>query len=181
MELMKRWTTLLKADAHGMVDALEDPSRILRQNLRDARTEVLRKRCRLQALEAEERDLLAENRHLEGRIEELERDIELALAKDEETLARASIKKLLPVRRRQGQVARRREALERERGELAERLSQQEVELADLEQRVRGYLAQGQEPDGVGRDLWDAWTVTEEDIDMELLHRRHRPRDEGGV
>lgn len=46
MSLFDRLSTLLRADVHGMVDALEDPSLILRQALREAEGELVRKRAR---------------------------------------------------------------------------------------------------------------------------------------
>ena len=40
MSLWTRWTTLIRADAHGVVDALEDKALVLRQHLRDAAVDV---------------------------------------------------------------------------------------------------------------------------------------------
>ncbi len=57
MGLMTRLTTLAKADAHGVVDALEDKALTLRQHVREAGAELDRKRCRIEALEAEDQEL----------------------------------------------------------------------------------------------------------------------------
>ena len=53
MKLFDRMTTLIKADAHGVVDALEERSLLLRQHLREAELELLQKRARVEALTEE--------------------------------------------------------------------------------------------------------------------------------
>ena len=50
MKLFDRMTTLIKADAHGVVDALEERSLLLRQHVREAELELLQKRARVEAL-----------------------------------------------------------------------------------------------------------------------------------
>jgi len=47
VSFLARLGTLARADAHGVVDALEDRTLVLRQNLREAAAE-LRKKNRLQ-------------------------------------------------------------------------------------------------------------------------------------
>lgn len=171
MGLMTRLSTLAKADAHGVVDALEDPSLMLRQHLREAGAEVTRKRCRLEALEAEIRDLQSEDQLLEERMKQLDEDVQLALAEDKEDLARFAIKKLLPLRRRRGQIAHRQAELDRRHGELSASLAGQQAEYENLEQRVKGFLAHRSQ-DGGAPFLADDWVVRDEDVDLELLRRK---------
>ena len=49
IRLRDRITTLLKADAHGLVESLEERSLLLKQYLREAEIELNRKRARLEA------------------------------------------------------------------------------------------------------------------------------------
>lgn len=173
MGLLSRLTTLAKADAHGVVDALEDKALILRQSVREAAAELDRKRCRVAAFDAEAKDLRADAERMAERVAALEGDVELALAGDQDPLARYAIKKLLPLRHGQRQIARRLEAIATERSELEAQLAEQQAEFELLEQRVRGYLAR-HDPEAGGTSAFTDLVVTDEDVELELLRRRSR-------
>ncbi|MCP3959909.1 MAG: hypothetical protein GY719_18855 [bacterium] len=171
MSLITRLSTLARADAHGVVDALEDKALMLRQHVREAGAELDRKRCRIEALEAEDQELRAEADRLRERMASLEEDVELALASGEDELARYAIRQLLPLRHGAAQIERRIEVLTGERGELEKRLAEQQAEFELLERRVKGYLARaGEEPGGVA--AYTTLMVTDEDVEIELLRRR---------
>ena len=51
MSIFKRIRTTVQADAHGVIDAIEDRALLLKQYLRDAETDLAKKRARLQQLE----------------------------------------------------------------------------------------------------------------------------------
>ena len=171
MNLLTRLTTLAKADAHGVVDALEDKALVLRQHLRAAGIELERKKCRIKALAAEDQDLRRETESYRERIAVLEADVELALSEGQEELARYAIKKLLPLRHGVQRIERRLEVLAEEQTNLETRLNDQQAEYELLEQRVRGYLARQGDDDGVAA-AYANQVVTEEDVEMELLRRR---------
>jgi phage shock protein A len=179
MSLFTRWSTLMRADAHGVVDALEDKALVLRQHLRDAAAELDRKRCRVEALDAEGRELEKEAGRIARRIESLDRDVAMALAGDQEDLARYAIKKLLPLRHGADEVERRRAEAAEERAELGERLAEQEAEYQLLESRVQGHLARLEREREGGRAFGLELVVTDEDVELELLRRR--PTAEGGA
>ncbi len=176
MGLLTRLSTLARADAHGVVDALEDRSLVLRQHLREAGAELDRKRCRLEALGAEDQDLRRESDRVRERIAALEDDVRLALAGGEEDLARYAIRKLLPQRHGLGRIERRLEVLAAERAEIEARLAEQEAEYERLEQRVRGHLARHGE-EGGGAAAYTDLVVTDEDVELELLRRRREPEE----
>ncbi len=171
MGLLTRLSTLAKADAHGVVDALEDKALVLRQQVREAASELDRKRCRITALEAEGKDLTVEAERIDERKAALEEDVELALAGDKDELARYAIKKLLPLRHGAAEIERRLEALAEERGGLEQQLAEQEAEFERLESRVKGYLARQGQDGGVVRAFTDL-AVTDQDVELELLRRR---------
>jgi len=173
MSFLDRLRTLLRADAHGVVDALEDQALLLRQHLRDAAAELDRKRALLSGLDAEERDLEAERRRLAGEVRALDEDVALALATGREDLARFTLKRLLPQRRRDRRLETRLAELRRERDELRPVLAEQEAAYAELERRVRGHLARlDQEAAGGSPLLFDDPVVTDEEVEIELLRRR---------
>ena len=174
MGFFSRLTTLLKADAHGVVDALEDRALLLRQHVREAAAELERKKSRLGAFEVEERDLVAEAAAIQQGQEKLEADVQLALDDDKEELARFAIRKLLPLGRRAASIERRLEALRCDRDELAAELERQEADLAELESRAQAYLSRLERPEGAHREGEACWwePVADEEVELELLRRR---------
>ena len=173
MGLLTRLSTLAKADAHGVVDALEDKALVLRQQVREAAAELDRKRCRIDALLAEDKDLRAQAERIAERKQALEEDVELALAGGQDELARYAIKKLLPLRHGATEIERRLEALAEERTGLEQQLAEQEAEFELLESRVKGFLArQGDPGDTGGVRAFTDLAVTDQDVELELMRRR---------
>lgn len=171
MGVFDRFLTLARADAHGVADALEDRALVLRQHLRDAAAELDRKRQRLAALAAEERDLGDEQRRLEEESRALDEDVALAIAGDKEELARFAVRKLLPLRYGARRVEERLTAVRREAEELAARLAEQEGAYAELERQVRGHLARLAQEEGERPWAWSEPVVSDEDVELELLRR----------
>lgn len=171
MGLMNRLNTLVKADAHGVVDAVEDRSLMLRQHVREAEAELHRKQACLAALGAEQKELEQEIPRLEEKKDHLEEDISLAMAQEKEELARFAIKKLLPLRRRSQAVRQRLDEANQEHQILSETLAEQQAEFETLRARVRGYLAQAGSSSELGEAFADP-IVEEEEVELELLRRR---------
>jgi phage shock protein A len=183
MSFLNRLATLAKADAHGVVDALEDKALLLRQHVREAGEELERKRSRIAALDTEEKDLVSRAAAISAKKASLDDDVRLALAEGEDDLARFAIKKLLPLDERLGSIGRRRETLAKERAELQEELGRQEAEYDELKERVRGYLASHGKDEpwaaGADGDLCGA-SVADEEVELELLRRKKAAVQEGG-
>lgn len=176
IKLFDRITTLLKADAHGMVESLEERSLLLKQYVREAEIELNQKRARLEALRDEEKRLREALAAREDELRSLEEDITLALAGGKEELARFAIRRLIP---RRTEVKALRAQIE-ERGEearlLAERVEAQQTQFETLRTRVRAELARGTDDATVPGWLGEP-VVADEEVELELLRRR----SEGGV
>lgn len=182
MGLLTRMTTLLRADAHGVVDALEDKALMLRQHVREAAAELARKKSRVEAMAAEDKELEAEAAAVDAEKEKLDGDVALALAEGKEDLARFAIRKLLPLARRTDSIERRREALRDERAELAQELERQQGEFERLEARARAYLDRARSPEARREGAGPWWEpVADEDVELELLRRRKDAAGKGGT
>jgi phage shock protein A len=168
LRLLDRIATLVRADAHGMGDALEERSLLLKQALRDAELALLERRARLDALEAETKRVAARGERRRTEIEALDADVALALGAERDELARFAIRKLLPLRREIAALDRESASLAAAHGALAEEVAAQEAELEELRARVRARLAT---PNGVG-DEPAAPPVDEAEVELELLRRR---------
>ena len=170
MRFLDRFTTLVKADAHGVLEQLEERTLLAKQHLREAELELDRKRAQVHACAEESRRLGEEADALEREIASLDADVELAIAGGKEDLARFSVRKLLPLRRA-AECARRRAAeLEQEQARLSETLAVQERQLEELSAQVRSRIAAARYAEG------DAFArpapAADEEVELELLRRR---------
>ena len=169
MKILDRLALLLRADAHGVLEQLEEQSLLAKQHLREAELELGRKRARCEALEEEARRLTEDAMRLERACAGLVGDVALALQGGEEELARFSIRRLLPKRRVAEETRRRVEEVVAERTRLLAKLETQEVEFEELQRRVRARLA-AEEP-GAAPPHEDP-PAADEEVELELLRRR---------
>ncbi len=169
MRVFERIGRMLRADAHGMMDQMEERSLVLRQHLREAEIEVARKRTSIEALDEERRDLREEGQRLESQVASLDADVELARSGDDPELARYAIRRLIPKKVALQKLFARAAELDVRRARSVERLEVQEVQLDELHPRVRANLARC-EADGLPFETSDS--VTDEEIELELLRRR---------
>ena len=172
LKLFDRIGTLLCADAHGIIESLEERSLLLKQCVREAEIELNEKRARLETLREDEKRLHEAVVRCENEIASLDEDISLALAAAKDDLARFSIRRLIPLRT---QLEALRSQCE-QRGEqgraLAERLAEQERQFEALRARVHTELSLVSEP---GATLMTRpGVVAEEEVEMELMRRRKR-------
>jgi len=177
MKLFDRMTTLIKADAHGVVDALEERSLLLRQHVREAELELLQKRARVEVLAEEEARLRDELGRCGKRIAALEEDIALALDGEKEELARFAIRRMIPERKEQTALEAQIAEVDETRAKLAKRLEEQEGQFESLRQRARTHLADASRRDDDLQGLAPP-AVADEEVELEIL-RRQRQRAEG--
>jgi len=178
MKLFDRLSLLVKSDAHGIMDGLEERSLLLKQNLREAELELTRKRARAEAREEEERRLGDETEHLETQLRSLDEDVELALSGDKEELARFAVRRLLPLREARDGARSRMAEIAESRARLCQRLEVQEREFEQLKSQVRCRLAAAAEERESPGPLSAA--VMDEEVELELLRRRRAAGTEEG-
>jgi len=176
MSILRRFIRLAKADAHGVLDSLEDRTLVIRQALRDAEQALEHRHAHHAELAAriaaDERMLL----RLAQRETTLDADIALAMQRDAEELARFSTRQWIAARKRRESLERELEDARREHAELTRKLAVQDRELEELRQQAEVEIAQQQalERDPALESLSGA-TVRDEEIELELLRRRATP------
>jgi phage shock protein A len=180
MNVLNRFFRLARADAHGVLDALEDRTLVIRQCLREAELELERKRARRAELESCVETGERERERLAARERELDGDVALAIERGESELARFSVRRLLGTRRqREGVELRLREARS-ELDALASALAAQQSELEELRQQAEAELAREQMRRAACRNAPDASFaaatsgagVCDEEVELELLRRQ---------
>jgi phage shock protein A len=142
IRLFDRIATLLKADAHGVVESLEERSLLLKQYVREAEIELNQKQARLEAVREDEKRLREQLARQEEEVRSLDEDI--ALAQIEQRSA-------------EGQA-------------LADSVAAQQAQFDSLRTRVRAELARGREL-GPSAWTCDA-VVADEEVEIELMRRR---------
>jgi phage shock protein A len=175
-----RVARLVRADAHGVVSALEDRSLLLEQHLREAELAVASQRARHEVLAEEDARLRRAVDAERAQEAALDEDIALALAGGKDELARFALRRLLACRKRAAALDAELQRGTAERTLLGERLAAQTRALDELRERVRGHrartaargVAEASAPAGL------AVAVAEEEVEIELLRRRNAP---GGV
>lgn len=174
MRFIDRMALLVKADAHGVMDQLEERTLLLKQHLREAEHELDRKRARIELLADEKKALSVEAERLAKRVAGLDEDIELALAGGKDDLARFSARKLLPARDALADLRGRIDINQAEAQELADTLDEQQRAFEELEVRVRNEIAAAQQRQAAPRSFPDAVVtrVADEDVELELMRRR---------
>jgi phage shock protein A len=170
MRLLERIAVLLKADAHGVVESLEERGLLLKQYLREAEIELDRNRARLESLADETRALRESLAREHKAIGVLDEDISLALAAGKEELARFAIRQLLPRRAEAADLAAQIDQRQTEAGALAARVAEQHRRFEDLQLRVRADLGRRAAADRSG---WISTPlVADEEVEIELMRRR---------
>lgn len=170
--LSQRVRTLLRADAHGVIESLEERSLLLKQHLREAEIELDRKRARVEALAEECERLEKEGERAETARDAADADAALALAQGDEALARFALRKWLPLRDRAAALAEELDKRREERAALAARVENQAGEFDTLRRRVRAELALHRDDDRPHEGGWLEPAVAEEEVELELLRRR---------
>jgi phage shock protein A len=171
IRLIHRINRLVAADAHGLVESLEDRALLLKQHLREAELELQHKRARKEALGEEERRIVETSRRIEDAIANHEHDAQLALAEDRDDLARFSIRKLIPLQRELSVLSARSQELSDERTRIRDKLTSQEADFERLRARVHAQLAAPEPRAGAAIDPIEP-VVADEEVEMELLRRK---------
>ena len=171
--LFDRIARLVRADAHGVVAALEDRSLLLEQHLREAELALAAKRARDEALAEEETRLRRAIEAERAQTTALDEDAALALGGGKEELARFALRRLIASRKRAAYEAELERGAE-ERARLGERLASQERALEDLRERVRAHRERA-----AARCVAEAAapaacsvSVADEEVELELMRRR---------
>ncbi len=170
LALFDRIGRLLRADAHGVVDALEERGLLVKQHLREAERALLDKQAELAA--ARERlDALQEHAtQLAAQEERLDADVERALddERDERSaLQRFATRRFLAVHREREATEREVDALRIRCASLADEIERQSGELAELRERARHFATRRPSPAPA-----DGAAVADEEVELELMRRR---------
>ena len=187
MTLFTRFIRLFKADVHGVMDQMEDKTLLLRQYLREMETSLGQKEGQVAALgERIERMSAQVVRHSEE-MEKLESDLNLALAKEKDDIARLLIRRRRTIERTVGHIKIQLETLNRDRSRLIETLADQKLTYESLKSRADAWHQRttDDEPFASAAQTFapdtSAPTVHDEEIELELIRRKEALQNGGAA
>jgi phage shock protein A len=177
MGILSRAVRLCKADLHGVMDQMEDKDLLLRQHLREMQAALAERQSRIDQLEETQRAGKRNRSRVAQQLQHLEEDLDRAVARGRDDIARMLIRKVFPMRKSLAQMDQRLEEtaqhLDEEQGCLgAQRLAYEETRhrVAAARERARS-AALMPDMDPVEAE-GHSWAPSEEEIEWELLQRK---------
>lgn len=132
MALLHRFSRLLSADLHAVLERLEDPLILLQQAQRDMAAALAEERSALQHTERAEAATELELRKGTQRLVQLQTELDLCFESDNENLARSVIKQKLQCSANQQELEEEFAAHEHRRQELSDSIARHEQDLATI-------------------------------------------------
>ena len=136
MGILSRAVRLCKADLHGVMDQMEDKDLLLRQHLREMQAAMAERQARIDQLQATLRAGQRDRAIHEKQLRVLEDDLDSAVARDADDIARMLIRKILPLRKGVEGMTRRLNEVAEHLAEEQDRLGVQRLAYDETRQRV---------------------------------------------
>ena len=177
MAILTRMIQLFKADLNGVMDQIEDQGLLLKQHLRDMEEVLVQKERQLKKMGIARDQAQQEFEKGEKETDNLESDLEVAIKKDRDDIARMLIKKLKPLTRIQTERRNHIDLLNHEMGQFKDNLEQQQLQYEQLKQKATTYFHRTEkqsweEPWSAGPSGFSVHELSEEEVELELLQRK---------
>ena len=177
MTLITRITRLFKADLHGILDGLEEPQEVIKQAIRDMEEDIATQERRLEELRAIMQRLAREAQETTATMQEIESQIDICFAAQNEALARNLIRKRLEMARRAKGIARAQAETQAQSDGLATRIATHKAQLASVVQKLRVYQATQPRPPGASSPcaaLQGDSVITDDEVEVAFLEEKRR-------
>ena len=177
MAILTRMIRLFKADINGVMDQIEDQGLLLKQHLRDMEASLVQKEAKLNKMRLAVDQAQQEQNKAQKECDNLESDLEVAIKKDKDDIARMLIKKLKPLTHIQSERSNHIEVLNREISEFKANLDQQRLQYEQLKQKATEYFHRIEQQDRENPWLsiptgFRIHDLSAEEIELELLQRK---------
>ncbi|ETX00505.1 MAG: hypothetical protein ETSY2_38945 [Candidatus Entotheonella gemina] len=177
MTLMMRISRLFKADMHGLLDLLEEPEAVLKQAIRDMKSEIEQGELALAERRQRETQLRSAAAHSESAINACEEQIDIAFEAQNDGLARTFIRKKLETEHRLQATMRAIAAVAAEADTMQNKLRDQQAQLDAILAQMPLHTGEQSHADPPVSSAAPAG-VAEEDVEAAFL-REKRNRAEG--
>ncbi|MFP4476700.1 MAG: PspA/IM30 family protein [Desulfatibacillaceae bacterium] len=182
MGLISRFVRLCKADAHGVMDQMEDKGLVLAQCLREMEQELAVRQTAAARLAGARDKAVSRLERSRAELDGLERDCALALEEGRDDIARFLIRRIKPEQAREADLASHVETLSADLEKQSAALAERQREVDALKARAGAYMAREET-----RQWRDDFTQcpafrepSDEEVELELLRRRQGAGKEDG-
>jgi len=177
MGIMTRMLRLCKADVHGVMDQLEDKDLLLKQYLREMEDSLEKKERQIHGMTRNAEQLQRRVVRHREEMEKLETDLNLALEKGKDDIARMLIRRRRSLETACRCLKDRHEAIAEEKSALSATLADQRLQYETLKARADAYCRQADQRSwakgsGVRNEEWSLIDPKEEEVELELLQRK---------
>jgi phage shock protein A len=186
MAILSRMLRLFKADVHGVMDQLEDKELLLKQYLREMETSLEEKQGRLNRCVQSIRQAESDFDQRKEEVRKLENDLDLAVRKEKDDIARMLIRKRRSLQSSCEQLKLQVEVLAQENSHLSETVARQRLQYDQLKVKaatLRQQTQSGGFDNGITAVIpshgWRA--PTDEEIELELLQRKESLQEGGAT
>ena len=177
MAIVNRITRLFAADAHAVLDRLEEPEAQLRQAIREMEAACTRQALALKQQQAERVQIQNRVSEIQRSIAAIQEDLDLSFQADNEPLIRRSLRRRLEGERLIQMLQQRLCSLDEHIAEQTPLVEQQRQRLEAMRQKAALYDTDCASPVG-GSSRWSAEDIciSEADIDLALLREQQARR-----
>ncbi len=177
MTLITRITRLVKADLHGILDGLEEPEEVIKQAIRDMEEDIATQERHLEELRAVLQRLAREAQETTAAMQEIEHQINICFAAENEPLAKNLLRKRLEMARRAKGIARAQEETRAQSDGLATRIATYKAQLASVVQKLKMYEeTRPRHPwaSSTCAPLQSASVITDDEVEVAFLEEKRR-------
>ena len=174
MALIRRVSTLLRADLHAVLDALEEPEILLRQAIREMEEILAADRQGYKLLLHEQDRLQTREQEIRQSLNDNENKLDLCFENGQEMLARDLIRRRLEAENSLKALMARRSRLEKRCTELREAIEQNHTRLESTRQQAE--LCAAEKPQMPTEDYRPAMErqILEREVELELLREKQK-------
>lgn len=178
MKLTTRLTKFFAADAHAVLDSMEDPLSQLKQALRDMELSIDQQKRALEQLINNDKHLSNQFEVLNKQYAEADRDLDVCFESSNEELARTIVKKKLYIDQRVEQLKQSQVNLKEKQARLAQQLQSNQEQYLLIEQQAAVYVAKQQE-EVTTRNSFDSGyssnqVINDDDVEMAFLNEKRK-------
>jgi len=179
MALMTRMTRLFRADAHAVLDRLEEPASLLRQAVREMEAALEDDERQRRRLDRQHTQLVSRQAELVRSIETTGRELDICFDAGNETLAKGLVRRRLEAQRLHGALDRRLESVETALAGLDVRLDENRARLEAMRQKAE-LLATDETPADdddetwLERDFGHGLRVRDDEVEVAFLQEQQR-------
>lgn len=174
MALISRFSRLLKADVHAVLDRIEEPETLLRQAVREMQSEYDRSRQRVSLLEQEQQSMQRQATEIAQLLQRIESQLDDCFDADRDDLVRGLIRQRLEQQHMRDLLNKR---IETQASLLASAKARQQTQhnaLHGMLQKLEILTRDDTTAANAGGNVCRQHVVSEDDVELELVREQKR-------